>query len=194
MGFFVGFDSYTDDPNSKPKLNILQCNIRGLLDQPHTKCNYIKNLMNKLNIDIVILQEWSATIKTSISKFNQYWAKDSNGHQIQKSIHFPTRPFEPDYNVYYHETETAIIYNNKLSVTEMPPPKYPNKARNRFLHYTTIVVHQKHQPDTEIVSFYRPHFADITNIFQYKPYCDHIIIGGDFNTCLLYTSDAADED
>ena len=158
-------------------INILQLNVRGIIssDKQQIKCNYINHLLISKQIDVLLVQEWCATVRMTVEDES---VPTTNSHHVPPR--FPIE-FFPDYKVYANSTECAILYHQDLSITPIPYETqyhcYPH--RNNF-HVCGVLLHTK-STDYAIYSVYRPQSADPTQIFNYPFHSDHIIIGGDFN-------------
>ena len=148
-------------------IKIVQLNIRGILssDVQHRKCHKLNKLLEDRQIDVALLQEWSATKRQKITK---------------ETNTFPENYF-PNYTAHFHSTECAILYHNGLTVTPLPlPSDYLNPNHRNNFHICGIILHSQ-TTDYGIYSVYKPQKAQATQIFKYQFETDHIIIGGDFN-------------
>ena len=160
------------------EINILQYNVRGIIssDIQQMKCRYIYQQLMSKRIDVVLLQEWCATVRENVDD-ESISTTDNRHHSIP---HFPIELF-PGYNVHYTSTECAILYQEDLSVTPVPFDEeyycYPH--RHNF-HICGIILHTKNS-DIEIYSTYRPQSADPLQLFDFPFKSDHIIVAGDFN-------------
>lgn len=151
---------------------MFQINLRGIIsnDIQHYKCTYLHHQIISRQIDVVLIQEWSATIRTST-------LAESRRHS---GTRFPLE-FFPGFKVHCFSTQTAILYNEDLSVTPLPiEPQYDRTDPNQNFHVCAIIVHTA-QRDLALYSVYRQKLADPSQIFEYPFHTDHIIIGGDFN-------------
>ena len=151
------------------KLNIMQINIRGLIspDTLSRKCPQLFDVIQSKQIDIVLLQEWSATKREEVF---------CDHGQTQ----FPIKYF-PQYRIHYHSTECAILYHKDLCITPLQKHKeYETNDHRQNFHVCGIVLHSGYT-DYGIYLVYRPQRADPTQIFEHPFECDKHIIGGDFN-------------
>ena len=149
-------------------IKLLQLNIRGILslDTQQFKCQQLNSLLESKQIDIVLLQEWSAVKRVRL--------------EDPDSKIFPRKYF-PNYFVHFHSTETAVLYHKGLCVTPLNlPPDYLNPEHRLNFHICGIILHFQ-TTDYGIYSVYRPQKADPNQIFSYPFESDHTIIGGDFN-------------
>ena len=145
-------------------INILQLNVRGIIssDVQQYKCNYINQQLISRKIDVVLLQEWCATVRRNVED-ESVPNSDPQHHEFP---HFPVEYF-PDYKVHFNSTECAILYHQDLSVTPIPyESDYHCYAHRCNFHVCGIVLHTKHC-DYSIYSAYRPQIADPTQIFNF---------------------------
>ena len=150
------------------EIRILQLNIRGILSQDIQlqKCSQLNSLIETKQIDIVLLQEWSANKRSKVTE--------------KENICFP-KNFFPNYSAHFHSTECAILYHKGLCITPLPPQEeylHPNHRKN--FHICGILLHSQ-TTDYAIYSVYRPQSADPNQLFKYNFDSDHVILGGDFN-------------
>ena len=142
-------------------IKLLQLNIRGILssDTQQFKCQQLNTVLESKQVDVVLLQEWSAIKRVRL--------EDSN------SKIFPRKYF-PNYLVHFHSTETAIMYHKGLCVTPLDPQsEYVNPSHRMNFHICGIVLHSQ-TSDYGIYSVYRPQKADPTQIFSYQFETDKI--------------------
>ena len=159
-------------------INILQFNVRGIisLDEQQMKCKCIYDQLVSKKTDVVLLQEWCATVREQIGDESV----PTSNPQHQMIPRFPIE-FFPGYKVHFTSTECAILYQEDLSTT---PLQYNDKYhcyphRNNF-HVCGVILHAP-KTDYSIYSVYRPQTADPTQLFTFPFQTDHVIIGGDFN-------------
>ena len=149
------------------EIKIVQLNIHGILSYEiqQKKCLHLNHLLDSKQIDIVLLQEWSAT-----------------KHQpVQSNTNIFPQKFFPNYSVHFHSTECAILYHNGLCVTPLSlPPNYLKPDHRQNFHICGILLHSQ-STEYAIYSVYRPQKANVSQLFSYPFESDHIIIGGDFN-------------
>ena len=149
------------------KIKILQLNILGILssETQQFKCQQLNTLIESKQIDVVLLQEWSAVKRVQLN--------DSD------SKIFP-RKFFPNHFAHFLSTETAILYHKGLCVTPLnSPPEYLHPDHRLNFHICGIILHSQ-TTDYGIYSVYRPKKADPNQIFSYI-WDDNILIGGDFS-------------
>ena len=149
-------------------INILQLNIRGMLtdDAQYRKCSQLSRLLETKQIDVVLLQDWCANKRQQVTN---------------NSVKFPKK-FLPNYNMHFHSTEYAILYQTGPYVTPLPLPKgYLKQAHRQNFHTCGIMLHSQ-TTDYSIYSVYRPQSANPNQISTYPFDSEHILIGGDFNT------------
>ena len=143
-------------------INILQLNIKGILsiDNQLNKRRKLYHTMLSKKIDVVLLQEWSATLR-------QKTPPKTDPTQENNNILFPTKYF-PDYNVHFHSTETAILYHKDLCVTPLPEQSDYNTPNHRENFHLCGIVLYSGRIDYGIYSVYRPKKATATQIFKYN--------------------------
>ena len=99
-----------------PSLNILQYNIRGIVSKDSIiQIPKLSNTMMSKQIDIVLLQEWSATVREETLVFNN----DSNNTQANVT-QFPSK-FFPEYHAHFSFDRMCILYHKDFCVTPIDP-------------------------------------------------------------------------
>ena len=130
-------------------IRILQFNIRGIVskDTKQYKCPRLNNILQSKRIDVVLLQEWSATFREN--------SLHPNSNTTTTTVNFPKQYF-PEYKIHYHSTECAIMYHKELCVTPLPEPLVNNTFRNsrNKLQVCGIILHTG-SIDYNIYSVYR---------------------------------------
>ncbi len=117
------------------KYNILQYNINGMINPTNMsqseKCNKIYQIMRSKQIDFLLLQEWSATLRYAVTPKNpRYIDRNNNPHTVE----FPINLF-PKYKVHFTGTETAILYRETLSITPLNSPvNYSSVPDKRYAY------------------------------------------------------------
>ena len=143
-------------------IRILQFNIRGIIskDTQKYKCPRLNNILQTKRIDVVLLQEWSATVRE-----NTFRPKN-NLENTKPKTNFPSHYF-PNYKIHYHSTECAIMYHKELCVTPLPEPLIDNTYRNldRKLQICGIILHTG-SIDYNIYSVYKTKNANPSDIFN----------------------------
>ena len=94
-------------------IKLLQLNIRGILSKEtqQFKCQHLNSLIETKQIDVVLLQEWSAIKRC----------------QLKDLEVFPTKYF-PNYSVHFHSTETAM-YTTKAFVSPLYLPNQTTSSK-----------------------------------------------------------------
>ena len=123
------------------QINILQFNIRGIVskDTQAYKCPKLYNLMKSKQIDIVLLQEWCATVREDV-------AEDGTNSACDATLLYQFHQGSLDYYTHFHSTECAILYHKDLCVTLDRPkhnanrPLFPNPSIMGIIPCTGSVV------------------------------------------------------
>ena len=116
-------------PQMTETLRILQLNIRGILsaETQFIKCQKLNHLLETKQIDILLLQEWSAIKRC----------------RVQDSEVFPKK-FFPNYHTHFNSTETAILYHTGLCVTPLnTPTDYLKPTHQDNFHICGIILHSQ---------------------------------------------------
>ena len=160
------------------EINILQLNIRGIIsaDIQQMKCKYIHQQLLSRKIDVMLIQEWCATVRENVDD-ESISTTDPQHHSLPR---FPIELF-PGYKVHFTSTECAVLYQEDLSVTPVPfDDKYNCYQHKNNFHMCGIILHTK-SSDIEIYSTYRPQSADPLQLFSLPLRTDHTVVAGDFN-------------
>ena len=160
-------------------IRILQYNIRGILSKQtqHYKCPRLYNLIKSRHIDIILLQEWCATVREDVAVTG---TNSARGDHISVNK-FPSG-FFPDYHVHLHSTECAILYHKDLCVTPLNKPVFsPDPQKHtETLQICGIMLHVG-STDYAIYNVYKTGQANPCDIFKLQHQTDKVIICGDFN-------------
>ena len=152
-------------------LKMLQYNVRGIVskDTKNYKCPKLNALLQSKQIDVVLLQEWCATVREDITT-------DTDPDQ---TVQFPLQ-FFPNYHAHYHSAECAILYHKDLCVTPLNDTQERQQCHSKTLQKCGIIIHSDTK-DYEIYSVYRTRLANPNDIFKLNNISDYTIISGDFN-------------
>ena len=93
----------------------MQLNINGLGDKHHI----LHQIINKHKIDMLLIQEWSAKLRFNVPIQTQSQSQDAlflnKLDENKRTRLFPIHLFNA-YNVFYQDTNLAIMYKKYLDI------------------------------------------------------------------------------